>query len=192
MISSTVSASGSSCPVSISLLRGRDRHAARRLGEHALGPGQQPDALDDLVVGDVRHRAAGAAHGVEHVGPVGRVADGQRAGDRVRPHRAAPRRGPSANALATGEQPVACAPNTRYGVASTSPSLPSSLEPLVDLGQLRARRHRDHDLPGQPPAELLGDLVAQGLGALGVVGPDVDVDERPVLVLGRQLAWPAG
>ena len=35
----------------------------------------------------------------------------------------------------------------------------------------------------QPPAELLGDLEAEGLGALRVVGPDVDVDERPVLLL---------
>ena len=29
---------------------------------------------------------------------------------------------PRANACDTGEQPVACAPNTRYGVGSTSPS----------------------------------------------------------------------
>ena len=41
---------------------------------------------------------------------------------------------------------------------------------------------------GQPPAELLGDLVAEGLGALGVVRPDVDVDERPVLLLAGDLA----
>ena len=40
----------------------------------------------------------------------------------------------------------------------------------------------------QPPAELLGDLVADGLGALGVEGPEGDVDEAPVLVLERDLA----
>jgi hypothetical protein len=33
---------------------------------------------------------------------------------------------------------------------------------------------------------LLGDLKAEGLGTLCVVRTDVDVDERPVLVLGGQ------
>src|SRR5947208_1516967 len=40
---------------------------------------------------------------------------------------------------------------------------------------------------GRRPAELLSDLVSERLGALGVVGPQVDVDERPRLVLARQL-----
>ena len=31
-----------------------DGHAAGRLGEDALGPGQKPDALEHLVVGDRR------------------------------------------------------------------------------------------------------------------------------------------
>jgi hypothetical protein len=39
---------------------------------------------------------------------------------------------------------------------------------------------------GQLPAELLGDLEGQRLGALGVVRAHVDVDERPV-ALARQL-----
>jgi len=37
---------------------------------------------------------------------------------------------PSSKALATGEQPVACAPKIRYGVASTRPRLPNSVKPL--------------------------------------------------------------
>ena len=40
---------------------------------------------------------------------------------------------------------------------------------------------------GQLPAELLDDLERDGLRALGVVRAHVDVHERPVLVLGRQL-----
>jgi len=40
---------------------------------------------------------------------------------------------PASNAAATGEQPVACAPNTLYGVGSTSPSLPNSVKPLSTL-----------------------------------------------------------
>ena len=54
---------------------------------------------------------------------------------------------------------------------------------LVDLNELRTGRYGDDDLGRQPPAQLLGDLVADGLGALGVVGPHVDVDEGPVLAL---------
>ncbi len=60
-------------------------------------------------------------------------------------------------------------------------------EALVDLGQLRPGGDRDHDLLRQPPAELLGDLVAERLGALGVVGPDVDVHERPAVLLAGDL-----
>jgi competence protein ComEC len=59
------------------LLRGRDGDPTRGLGEDALGAGQQPDALDDLVVGDVLDGATGAVDDVEHVRPVGGVADGQ-------------------------------------------------------------------------------------------------------------------
>src|SRR5262249_30231312 len=46
---------------------------------------------------------------------------------------------------------------------------------------------RHHDLLRQPPAELFGDLVADGLGTLGVVGTHVDVDERPVLAVVGEL-----
>ena len=48
----------------------------------------------------------------------------------------------------------------------------------MHLRQQRAGGHGGDDLSRQPPTELLGHLVAQRLGALGVVGPDVDVDER--------------
>ncbi len=60
-------------------------------------------------------------------------------------------------------------------------------ERLVDLDQLGAGRHRHDDLLGQPPAQLLGDLEADRLGALGVVRADVHVHERPVLALVGQL-----
>ena len=73
------------------------------------------------------------------------------------------------------------------GLVLDQPERDQLLEGLVDLGQLGPGRDRDHDLVGQPPAELLGDLVAQGLGALGVVGADVDVDERPAVLLAGDL-----
>ena len=63
-------------------------------------------------------------------------------------------------------------------------------ERLVDLGHQRAGRDRRDDLTRQPPAELLGDLVADGLGALGVVRAQVDVDEAPAEVAGDLRAEP--
>ena len=168
------------------LLRRGHGDAARRLGEHALRPRQQADALHDLGVADVADRAAGAAHRVEHVGPVGRVADGERAGDGVRPHGlhdvvpGLEGRGDGRAARGLGaEDPV------RGGLHE--PQRAELGEALVHLGQLRAGRDRHHDLLGQAPAQLLGHLVAQRLRALGVVGAHVDVDERPLLVLGCQL-----
>jgi hypothetical protein len=50
----------------------------------------------------------------------------------------------------------------------------------VDLGEHRARGDRRHDDVGELPPELLGDLEAQRLRALGVVRAEVHVHERPV------------
>src|SRR5439155_26246980 len=44
--------------------------------------------------------------------------------------------------------------------------------------------HRHDDVLGRAPAELLGDLEAHRLGALGVVGPQVDVHEAPAILEG--------
>ena len=67
------------------------------------------------------------------------------------------------------------------------PTLPQLAETLGHLGQLAARADRHHDVVGRLPAQLLGHLEGQGLGALGVVGAHVDVDEGPRRVLARQL-----
>ena len=187
VMSSTVSASGSSWPASISL------RAVATVTPPAVSAntpsvrGQQPDALDDLA----RRRRRP---------PRRRCGARRRARTARRPGCRSPASGrscpaapggitswPSANAFATGEQPVACAPNTRYGVGSTSPSLPSSWKPLSTLVSCEPDATGTTICSGQPPPELLGDLEAQRLGALRVVRADVDVDERPVLVLGRQL-----
>ncbi len=53
------------------------------------------------------------------------------------------------------------------------------LERLVDLADQAAAGHRGDDMVGHPPAQVLGDLEADGLGALGVERPEVDVDESP-------------
>ena len=60
-------------------------------------------------------------------------------------------------------------------------------EALGDLGQLRAGGHGHDHVVGRLPAELLDRLEGQGLGALGVVGAQVDVDERPRGLLRGQL-----
>ena len=53
------------------------------------------------------------------------------------------------------------------------------LERLVDLADQAAAGHRRDDVVGRPPAQVLGDLEAHRLGALGVERPQVDVDESP-------------
>ena len=94
---------------------------------------------------------------------------------------------PSANAVATGEQPVACAPETRTSRCLVEQAdLVQLLEALVDLREQRAARDRHDHVVGRLPAELLGGLVRERLRALGVERPHVDVHERP-RVLGREL-----
>src|SRR5262249_58996008 len=69
------------------LLQRRDRHAARGLGEDALGTRKQSHAVDDLVVGDRTETTAGRAHDVEREVAVGGIADRERLRDRGRLHR---------------------------------------------------------------------------------------------------------
>ena len=64
------------------------------------------------------------------------------------------------------------------------------VECLADLGDQRAASHGDDHVVGQPPAELLGDLKADGLRALGVIGTKIDVHESPVVALGNLRAQP--
>ena len=94
---------------------------------------------------------------------------------------------PALYAAVTGEQPGGLGAEHPVGLVLDEAERDQLLERLVDLGQLRAGGDRDHDLVGQPPAELLGDLVAERLGALGVERADVDVDERPALLLAGDL-----
>ena len=74
---------------------------------------------------------------------------------------------PWRKAVATGEQPSAWAPETRTaGSSGSRPDLAELGEPLGHLGQLAARADGDHDVVGRLPAELLGDLEGERLGAL--------------------------
>src|SRR5439155_26806953 len=63
------------------LLRDRDGRPAGGLGEDSLRASEEADALYDLLVGDRLPPAAGLPHRLEHVEPVGRVADRDRLGD---------------------------------------------------------------------------------------------------------------
>ena len=59
-------------------------HAAGRLGVDALEPGDVADRRGGHLVVDRLDRAAGLVDQLDHVAAVGRIADGQRADDRVR------------------------------------------------------------------------------------------------------------
>ena len=110
------------------LLQAGHRGPAGGLGEDPLGAGQQQDALAHLVVADVLDRTTGAAADVEHVGAVGRVADGQALGDGVGLDRADRRRCRPCTPWLTGEQPVAWAPKIRVGLVLDEPERDELLE----------------------------------------------------------------
>ena len=115
-------------------------------------------------------RTAALAHGVEGVRTVGRVADGERLGDRRRlhrPHEVAPfgeggRDRGTTLGLGSGDANV--------GLIVEEADVPQLVEALGDLGQLAARRDRYDDVIGRGPSEVLGHLERECLGALGVVG----------------------
>ena len=64
-----------------------ERRAAGRLGEDAFGFREQLNRVDDLRVADRRAAAARLADRLDHLITVGGVANRDRLGDRVRPHR---------------------------------------------------------------------------------------------------------
>ena len=135
-------------------------------------------------VGDVLGPAAGLADHLRREVAVGRVADGQRAGDRVAD--AAARSCPSPCLTAVRDRVAA----GRLRAEEAAPAgfdqaeRDELLERLVDLADQAAAGHRADDVVGQTPAELLGDLVADRLRALGVVRPQIDVDEAPAVLEG--------
>ena len=63
-------------------------------------------------------------------------------------------------------------------------------EAARDARQQRAAGDGRDDVLRQPPAELLDDLEAERLGALGVVGAQVDVGEAPAVLVGDLRAEP--
>src|SRR6266851_8518984 len=65
------------------LLRDAGGHAARGFGEDAFGFGEELDGGDDLGIGDVLGPAAGLTNLFYREGAVGRIADGERARDRI-------------------------------------------------------------------------------------------------------------
>ena len=128
--------------------------------------------------------AAGAARLLERVGAVGRVADREALGDRLRALRLA-------DVPAFGEGGRDRAAALRLGavedrlLALDQAEVEPLLEAAAELGEQRARGDRADDPVGQLPAELLDGLVGERLRALGVVGAQVDVDEGPGPRLGE-------
>ena len=94
-----------------------------------------------------------------------------------------------AQAVATGAQPAACPPTKRIGRGSIRPASASSSKPRAS-GEHRPRGDRGDDHVWRPPAERLRDLEGEGLAALGVVRPEVDVDEAPAGLVGDLEAQP--
>ena len=109
--------------------------------------------------------------------PVGGAADREGAGERARPHR---RDAPPLGESGRDRRAALRLRTDQPGHGAVDEAEPGNLaEALRDLRVESAGRDRSHDHVGQLPAELLGDLVAERLRALGVVGAQADVDEAP-------------
>ena len=91
---------------------------------------------------------------------------------------------PAFTAVEIGEHPVACAPKIFTGLASTRPSLISSSNAFLIFVISDPPAMGTHDVVGQSPAQLLGDLVANGLRAFGVIRTQVHIHESPVVLVG--------
>src|SRR6202050_4810891 len=95
---------------------------------------------------------------------------------------------PSRKAVATGEHPSARGPRAPHGgLFGQEAALAQLGEALGHLGQLAARADGHDHVVGGLPAQLLGDFEGERLGALGVIGAHVDVDEGPARALAGQL-----
>src|SRR2546430_15313204 len=70
-------------------------------------------------------------------------------------------------------------PLSRPHPAPSQPRVENLADPLAQLREERAARHRRDDRRRQAPAELLGDLVRDGLRPLAVVAPQIDVHDPP-------------
>ena len=157
--------------------------AACGLGEDAFGLGELLDAGDDFYVGDIFGPSARVANHARGGGAVGGVADGERAGDGV----GALRDDFVSSVLDCGGDGRAAG-----GLGSEEADrfvfdeaeVDELVEGLANFADERATGHGDDDVVGQAPSELLGDLVAYGLGAFGVVGAEIHVDEAPVVFVG--------
>ena len=89
-------------------------------------------------------------------------------------------------AVVMGEQPFACAAYIlRRHAAVQQTQTVEFVQALVDLADERAARARHDDMIGRAPAQLLGDLVAERLGAVAIEGAQIDIDERPAVLAAR-------
>ncbi len=75
---------------------------------------------------------------------------------------------------------MACAPKNFTCFGSTQPKMSQFAERLGDFTDQRATSHRDDHVVWQFPAKLLGNFVAVRLGAFGVIGTEIHVDQSPL------------
>src|SRR5579863_15572 len=174
---------GLDAAMGVEACRNRGGDAAGGLGEDAFGFGELLDGGDDFYVRNVLGPAAGFADDARGVEAVGGVADGERAGDGVGALRL-----DDVSVVLDGFGDGGAAGGLRAEEADLlvrdEAERDEFVERLADLGDERAAGHGDDNIVGQAPAELLGDLKADGLRAFGVVRAEVHVDEAPVVALG--------
>src|SRR5580704_6084213 len=169
-------------PLLDQLERDRERGAAGRLRKNSLGACEQLDRVDNFRVGRDLAPSAGIAHRLQHVKAVGRISNRDRLRNRVGLHRR--------YQVGMLVQRV----NDRGGAgglrrmnlelaALDEPDFLHLLKRLGDFRQNRSARGRHYNVIWQAPAKLLRHFEAEGLRALGVERPQVDIDEGPAVLV---------
>ncbi len=92
---------------------------------------------------------------------------------------------PSLTATEMGEQPVGLGSEEANRLLFDEAEVDEFVEGFANFSDQRAAGHGDDDVVRKTPAELFGDLIADGLRTFGVVGAEVYVDEPPGVLVGN-------
>src|SRR5260370_19526441 len=115
---------------------------------------------DDLNLGDFQSPSAAVADHLRSGGSVGGIADGERTGNRIRALRL-----DVVSSLLHGRRDGGASGSLRaeeaHGLVLDQTKVDEFLEGLADLANQRTAGHRNDDIVGETPSELLGDLVCR-------------------------------
>src|SRR6266852_3354958 len=164
-------------------LRDRGGDAAGSLRENSFGFGQRAHADNNFGIGNIFGPAARSADDFHGVVPVGRIADGQGARNRVGLLRIEAVFA-VLDRVGNGRAARGLRAEKFHGLGVDQSQGDKLVEGFFDFRQQRAAGHGNDNVVGQTPAKLLGDFKADRFRAFGVIGAQIHVHKSPVMLVG--------